>query len=105
MVSSWQAAIRGNAILTALPRLTEQPFYLVGGAVRDALRGEARIKDWDILIPRDAMAIGRRFADVIGGSFIALHEEQPTARVVQAGRQYDLVQYRGERLEDDLRLR
>jgi poly(A) polymerase len=105
MVSSWQATIRGNAILTTLPRLTEQPFYLVGGAVRDALRGEARIKDWDILIPRDAMAIARRFADVIGGAFVALHAEQPTARVVQAGRQYDFVQYRAETLEEDLRLR
>jgi len=105
MVSSWQATIRGNAILTTLPRLTEQPFYLVGGAVRDVLRGETRIKDWDILIPRDAMTIAKRFADVIGGAFVALHEEQPTARVVQAGRQYDLIQFRAETLEEDLRLR
>src|SRR5436190_3742365 len=98
MVSSWQSTIRGNAILTALPRLTEQPFYLVGGAVRDVLRGETRIKDWDILIPRDAMAIAKRYADAIGGSFVPLHEGQPTARVVQAGRQYDIVQYRSETL-------
>ncbi|MHB8646017.1 MAG: HD domain-containing protein [Thermomicrobiales bacterium] len=105
MVGTWQAALRGNAILSALPRLTEQPFYLVGGAVRDALRGKTPITDWDILLPRDAMAIARRFADVIGGSFVSLHDEQPTARVVQAGRQYDLTQYRAGTLEDDLRRR
>lgn len=105
MVASWQATIRSNAILTTLPRMTEQPFYLVGGAVRDVLRGETRIKDWDILMPRDALAIARRFAETIGGTFVALHEEPPAARVVQAGRQYDFMQYRAGTLEEDLRLR
>jgi poly(A) polymerase len=105
MVASWQATIRSNAILTALPRMTEQPFYLVGGAVRDVLRGETRIKDWDILMPRDALAIARRFADTIGGSFVALHDDPPTGRVVQAGRQYDISQYRAATLEEDLRSR
>jgi poly(A) polymerase len=105
MVASWQAAIRSNAILTALPRMTEQPFYLVGGAVRDVLRGETRVKDWDILMPRDALAIARRFADTIGGTFVVLHDDPPAARVVQAGRQYDITQYRAETLEEDLRSR
>ncbi|MCA1669098.1 MAG: HD domain-containing protein [Thermomicrobia bacterium] len=105
MMATWHATLRENAILSALPRLTEQPFYLVGGAVRDALRGQTRITDWDILVPRDAIGIARRFADVIGGSFIPLHDAQPTARVVQAGRQYDLSQYRAETLEGDLRRR
>ncbi|MGI8691189.1 MAG: hypothetical protein ACR2M3_21625 [Thermomicrobiales bacterium] len=105
MAATWQTTLRGNAILSALPRLTEQPFYLVGGAVRDALRGETAIKDWDILVPRDMLGIARRFADAIGGSFVSWHDAQPTARVVQAGRQYDLTQYRAETLERDLRRR
>jgi len=105
MAAMWQTTLRGNAILSALPRLTEQPFSLVGGAVRDALRGETAIKDWDILVPRDALGIGRRFAEAIGGSFVSWHDAQPTARVVQAGRQYDLTQYRAETLEGDLRRR
>jgi poly(A) polymerase len=104
-MAAWQTTLRSNAILTALPRLTEQPFYLVGGAVRDALQGATHITDRDILVPRDALGIARRFADVIGGSFVSLHEEQPTARVVQAGRQYDLIQYRAETLAADLRQR
>lgn len=104
-MAMWQAILRGNAILSALPRLTEQPLFLVGGAVRDALRGETAIVDWDILIPRDALGIARRFADVIGGSFVSLHDAQPTARVVQAGRQYDFTQYRAETLAEDLRRR
>jgi tRNA nucleotidyltransferase/poly(A) polymerase len=107
MVASWQTTIRSNAILTALPRMTEQPFYLVGGAVRDVLRGETRIRDWDIVFPRDALTIARRFADTIGGAFVALHDDPPTARVVQAGRQYDITQYhvRAATLEEDLRSR
>ena len=105
MQTSWQAVLRGNAILSALPRLTAEPFYLVGGAVRDVLRGETRIKDWDIVIPRDALAIARRYADTIGGTYVPLHDAQPTARVIQAGRQYDIIQYRAEALEDDLRQR
>lgn len=105
MTAKWQAAVRENAMLAALLGLTEEPCYLVGGAVRDLLRGETRIADWDILIPRDAIAIARRFADRIGGVFVPLHDAQPTARVVQAGQQYDLTQYRAETLEEDLRRR
>lgn len=104
-MQTWQAAVRENAMLSALLRLTEEPCYLVGGAVRDLLRGETRIADWDILVPRDAIAIARRFADAIGASFVPLHDAQPTARVVQAGQQYDFTQYRAETLEDDLRRR
>lgn len=97
--------IRGNAPLAALPRVTEQPCHLVGGAVRDLLRGETEIRDWDILVPRDTLAIARRFAAAIGGAFVALHEERPIARVAQGGRQYDIIQYRAETLEEDLRRR
>ncbi len=42
---------------------------------------------------------------MIGGSFVSLHDAQPTARVVQAGRQYDFAQYRAETLAGDLRRR
>jgi len=101
----WHTTLRENAILSALPRLTEQPFSLVGGAVRDALRGETVITDWDILVPRDALGIARRFADTIGGSFVSLHDAQPTARVIQARRQYDFTQYCAETLAEDLRRR
>ncbi len=105
MTQTWQATVRGNAILIALAHLTEQPLYLVGGAVRDLLRGETHIADWDILVPRDAIALARRFADAIGGSFVPLHDAHPTARVVHAGRQYDFTQYRAATLADDLRRR
>jgi len=105
MATAWQATVRRDAALIALSLLTAQPLYLVGGAVRDLLRGETRIADWDILVPQGAIALARRFADAFGGSFVPLHDAQPTARVVLAGRQYDLIQYRAETLEGDLRLR
>lgn len=97
--------VRADAPLAALPHLTDQPLSLVGGVVRDALRGKTDAGDWDIVMLRDAVSLARRFADTIGGSFIHLHEAQPTARVVLGTTQYDLTEYRAGSLEDDLRAR
>ena len=105
MPESWQAVLRRDTALHALASLTDQPLHLVGGAVRDALRGATPITDWDILIPTDALAVARRFAAAIGGTYVPLHDAQPTARVVWGDQQFDIVEYRGDTLEADLRQR
>ncbi len=97
--------VRGDATLGVLAGLTDAPLYLVGGAVRDLLRGAGAVHDWDILVPEGALALARRLADVTGGAYITLHEMQPTARVVRDGVAYDLIAYRAEGLEADLRAR
>ncbi len=106
---------RADVALEALPLLTDQAIHLVGGVVRDALRGDAaghagqapydENRDWDIVVASDAVGLARRFADAVGGSFVHLHDAQPTARVVIGAAQYDFAQYRAPTLADDLRAR
>lgn len=98
-------AVRADDVLTALAGLTDGPLYLVGGAVRDLLRGERDVHDWDVLVPRDALVLARRLADTTGGSYVPLHDEHPTARVVKNRTAYDLLEYRAEGLEADLHAR
>lgn len=100
----WES-VRGDATLAVLAGLTDAPLHLVGGAVRDLLRGETAVHDWDILVPQGALALARRLADTTGGAYIVLHAAQPTARVVRDGVTYDLIEYRAGDLAADLRAR
>lgn len=80
--------------------------YIVGGSVRDALRGRA-MRDLDIAVDRDAMPFARRLADALGGHFVALDDANVIARVVlhDAALSYiDVAQLQGS-LDDDLRRR
>ncbi len=97
--------VRADATLRFLPTLTDAPLHLVGGAVRDALRGVHTGTDWDITVPADAVPLARRWADAVGGAFVSLHEAHATARVVRGASQYDLAAYRAPALLDDLRAR
>ena len=80
--------------------------YVTGGCLRDVLLGR-RPHDIDLSTTGDALELGRRLADALGGSFVPLHEEFSIARVVlppmgETGSQcIDIVPVRG-RLEDDL---
>ncbi len=78
--------------------------YMVGGAVRDRLLGRA-IHDYDVAVPADALRLGRGLADALGGAYVTLDDEQPTARVLLAEDQVDVAQWRGDSLESDLALR
>jgi len=107
-MSPLPSIIRTTNALSVLLRLTEQPVYLVGGAVRDVLLGAEVVSDWDIVVPRGAIALARQFADATGGGFVTLaaeHEAWPTARVVLGDARYDVVQFRGASLDADLRAR
>lgn len=78
--------------------------YIVGGYLRDQLLGRES-KDIDLLVPVNALALGRQLADHLGGSFVPLDEERGVARIVLKveGERYlvDLSQMRGH-LEADL---
>jgi tRNA nucleotidyltransferase/poly(A) polymerase len=83
--------------------------YLVGGAVRDALRGYAT-HDLDFVLSGDVMRISRQVADALGAAFFPLDEARLTARLVfihpEGVRQIiDFAAMRGPDLESDLRLR
>lgn len=67
-----------EALLPALAGL-DVPCYLVGGAVRDVLRGERSV-DVDVAIEGDAPAAARALAGRLGGSAVA-HDRFGTATV------------------------
>ena len=55
--------------------------YLVGGGLRDLLRGQPP-QDLDLAILGEAIPTARRLADTLGGSFAALRQEKGVARVI-----------------------
>ena len=68
-----------KSVLELLP--PDQPLYLVGGAVRDALLGRTT-HDLDFAVPGGALKLARRLADKLPGAFFPLDEETDTARVI-----------------------
>ena len=55
--------------------------YVVGGILRDLILG-IRATDIDLAVRGDAVAIAREAAKALGGTFVLLHEEHATARIV-----------------------
>ena len=78
--------------------------YIVGGYLRDQLLGR-ETRDVDLIVPVNALSLGRQLADHLGGSFVPLDEERGVARIVLQveGERYlvDLSQMHGE-LKADL---
>jgi len=108
--------LRGmDRLLPALERLS--PVYLVGGAVRDLLRG-ARAVDLDLAVEGDARAVARELAERLDGE-AREHERFGTATVRTGELSFDLAATRTEsyaepgtlpevtraRLDEDLRRR
>ena len=68
-----------NSILAFLP----EGSYLVGGYIRDIiLRRETEQVDVDIVVPLNAIEIGKKIADNIGSKFIILDEKREVVRII-----------------------
>lgn len=80
-------------LLPALSGL--DPAHLVGGAVRDLLRGADRV-DLDVAVEGDAGAVARELGARLGGAVIE-HERFGTATVTAPGLVVDLAATRRER--------
>ncbi len=85
----------------------DQPIFLVGGAVRDAVLAR-EVHDLDFAIPKNALKLAKKLADKLSAAFYPLDEENDTARLViiypDGSRDVlDFAGFRGESLEDDLR--
>jgi tRNA nucleotidyltransferase (CCA-adding enzyme) len=88
-------ALPGMAeLLPALEGLA--PAYLVGGAVRDLLRGE-RPLDLDVAVDGDAGDVARTLAERLGGEVDQEHDRFGTATVVAPAGRVDLARARRER--------
>ncbi len=68
-----------STLLAPLPRA--RPLWLVGGALRDLLRGTRRIPDVDLVV-KEPFAFGRALVRRTGGSFVALDTRRRICRVV-----------------------
>lgn len=75
--------------------------FVVGGAVRDVLLN-TEVKDLDIAVKGDAVALARKFADTIGAAFVLLDEHFATARVVKGDHCVDIAALRGGSIYTDL---
>jgi putative nucleotidyltransferase with HDIG domain len=82
--------------------------YLVGGAVRDRLLGQAT-HDLDIAVAGSAAGLGRALADSLGGSFYVMDETFDVARVIldhEGTREIvDFARLRGDSVVEDLAAR
>ena len=68
-----------NFILGFLPKGS----YLVGGYIRDIILGRETEKvDLDIVVPLNAIEIGKKIADNIGSKFIILDEKREVVRII-----------------------
>lgn len=96
------AEIRKTRVLREVFRL-EPGIILVGGCVRDILRGvkPADITDFDLLYKGDLNSLIRRFKACFGGTIVKLKGEQTLRLVLPSGVTIDVSRLSGE-VEDDL---
>lgn len=80
--------------------------YLVGGYVRDVLRGRSpTYLDLDFVLPSDAVETAQAIAQHYDAGFVLLDAERHIARVVFPNATADFAQQMGETLTDDLQRR
>ena len=88
-----------NFILGFLPKGS----YLVGGYIRDIILGRKTEKvDVDIVVPLNAIEIGKKIADNIGSKFIILDEKREVIRIVLKHIEIDITNQVSSTIEGDL---
>jgi len=81
----------------ALDAAAGDPLYLVGGAIRDLLRGEPAITDVDLAVDGDAAAAAKRLARRLGGrARVTVHAAFGTSTVRWEDMRVDLARTRSE---------
>jgi len=88
-----------NLILGFLPKGS----YLVGGYIRDIILGRKTEKlDVDIVVPLNAIAIGKKIADNIGSKFIILDKKREVVRILLNNIYIDIANQVSSSIEGDL---
>jgi len=77
--------------------------YLVGGYIRDIILGRKTEKvDVDIVVPLNAIEIGKKIADNIGSKFIILDEKREVVRIILHHIYIDIANQVSSTIEGDL---
>ena len=88
-----------DLIIGFLPRVS----YLVGGYIRDIILGRKTEKlDVDIVVPLNAIEIGKKIADNIGSKFIILDEKREVVRIILNNTHIDIANQVSCSIEGDL---
>ncbi len=88
-----------NSILAFLPKGS----YLVGGYIRNIILGrEAEKLDVDIVVPLNAIEIGKNIAENIGSKFIILDEKREVVRIILNHICIDIANQVSSTIEGDL---
>lgn len=80
----------------ALDAAAGLPLYLVGGAIRDLLRGEAGITDVDLAVEGEAAAVARRLQQRLDGARVTVHAAFGTSTVRWEDMRVDIARTRSE---------
>ncbi len=77
--------------------------YLVGGYIRDIILGKETEKvDVDIVVPLNAIEIGKKIADNIGSKFVILDEKREVVRIILNHIYIDIANQVSSTIEGDL---
>jgi len=77
--------------------------YLVGGYIRDIILGRETEKlDVDVVVPLNAIEIGKKIADNIGSKFIILDEKREVVRILLNKIYIDIANQVSSTIEGDL---
>ena len=77
--------------------------YLVGGYIRDIiLEREPEKVDLDIVVPLNAIEIGKKIADSIGSKFLILDEKREVVRIILNTIYIDIANQFSSTIEGDL---
>jgi len=91
-----------SSILPFLPKGS----YLVGGYIRDIILGRAIEKvDVDIVVPLNALEVGKKISDKIKSKFIILDREREVARIILNHISIDIANQISSTVEGDLSAR
>ena len=91
-----------KALVQNLPGRKALPvgWFLVGGAVRDALLGRP-VKDWDVVVPGKPERVAKRVSASMGNSPIVALDEG-VIRIITSDGWIDLVKRQGKNIREDL---
>jgi len=77
--------------------------YLVGGYIRDIILGRKTEKlDIDIVVPLNAIEIGKKIADNIGSKFVILDKKREVVRIILNNIYIDIANQVSSSIEGDL---